>query len=310
MLGRARFLSSAARSALRRYPASISRSLRDTPPPLAADELAESWRRLTDTPGLAAACWLGHCSVMLRLGGLTILTDPVLSHVVGPKLGGRTFGAHRTSPAIADAGSLPAPDLVLISHAHYDHLDRPTLATLAGTSPNPARVITARRTRRLIPQGFSGVAELHWGNTTQIGSLRITALRPKHWGARHIWDIHRGYNSYLLEADGARVLFAGDTALTSAFDRLGPIDLAIFGIAAYDPWIHAHANPEQVWTMASTMPARALLPVHHSTFNLSNEPPDEPVRRLLRAAASPLPSSPSPRIILASPGEIVPLSPS
>lgn len=293
---------------MRRYPASLSRSLRETPPPLAADQLAESWRQLSLPSGLSAACWLGHCSVMLRLGGLTILTDPVLSHVVGPRLAGRTFGAHRLSPSVASAGSLPSPDLVLISHAHYDHLDRPTLAALAGSPSSQTRVITARRTSRLIPRGFSSISELHWGNTIEVQGLRITALRPKHWGARHIWDVHRGYNSYLLEADGSRVLFAGDTAMTSAFDSLGPIDLAIFGIAAYDPWIHAHANPEQVWSMATSMPARALLPVHHSTFNLSNEPPDEPVRRLLEAAAAPLPLPQAPRIILASPGEIVPLA--
>lgn len=247
---------------------------------------------------LAHCVWLGQSTVLLRIAGLTIVTDPVLSETIGVRLGPWTIGPRRLAPAPIAPGGLPPIDLVLISHAHYDHLDRPTLRAIA--SPG-VRVLTATRTRSLIPRGFADVEELAWGATVRIGSLAVTAMRPSHWGARTIWDRRRGFNSYVLGADdGPRILYAADTALTDAFDTLAgtPIDLAIFGVDAYDPWIHAHASPEQIWAMFRATGAGRLLPVHHSTFKLGNEPIDEPLRRL-RAAAG----DQADRIVAPRPGE-------
>jgi L-ascorbate metabolism protein UlaG (beta-lactamase superfamily) len=288
----------AARAA-RRYPAAVlGPGLAEPPPPDPSGQWMDAWHRTitafppSSTPP-AAAAWLGHCSVLLRIAGMTILTDPVWSSRIGVRIGGRTIGIPRLHAPPIPLSSLPPIDLILISHAHIDHLDRPTLLHLA--SPQ-TRVITARHTASLIPRGFARVDELHWDQSLAIGPLHLRAIRPNHWGARTAWDRHRGFNSYLLtDVDAARsVLFAGDTALTDAFDHLHAEtpDLAIMGIGAYDPFERAHATPEQVWQMASTMRARHLMPVHFGTFRLSDEPPGDPMRRLL-AAAGAAPATPT-----------------
>lgn len=284
-----RSLTDAIRSGWRRYPRELMASVgpvaggpaRRGLPPRA---LLKAWRRLEAIEGASAVAWLGHCSVLLRLGGKTILTDPVLAPRIGVTLRGRTVGLSRLVPPALDAHQLPPIDLVLVSHAHFDHLDKPTLRAIAGKD---TVVVTAARTRRLIPAGFARVIELDWMEALEVNGLTIAAIRPKHWGARTAWDIHRGYNAYVLQPAGAAaptVLFAGDTAFTHAFDDLRGIELAIMGIGAYAPWEHAHATPEQVWRMVTAMRAERLLPVHHSTFDLGEEPAGEPLERLLRAA--------------------------
>ncbi len=239
---------------------------------------------------------IGHATVLMHIGGRIILTDPVFSSRIGVRMLGKTFGLGRIRPPAIEIEHLPRIDAVLLSHAHFDHLDRPSLERLAAGPARGAAVITATGTRRLIPGGFAQVVELGWNRVARIGGgsggepLCVTALRPMHWGARTIADRHRGFNAYVLESGARRVFFAGDTALTDHFERIGPADLSIFGIGAYDPWEHAHATPEQVWSMYTGMaggrPAGALLPMHHSTFVLGREPLDEPLQRLLRAARS------------------------
>ncbi|MCC7388635.1 MAG: MBL fold metallo-hydrolase [Phycisphaerales bacterium] len=228
-----------------------------------------------------AAAWLGHGGLLLRQGETTCLVDPVLSERIGPRIGGRVIGPGRLSAAPVGVDRLPEIDLVLITHAHYDHLDRATLEQLArrGTV-----VVTSRRTRRLIPRGFGSVIELHWDGVVEVGGVRVSALRPEHWGGRTAVDVLRGCNSYLVESDGRRTLAPGDTAETGEFAGLGPIDLAAFGIGAYSPSEHHHATPEQVWGMFRSVPGERLLPVHHSTFEISGERVEEPMARLLAAA--------------------------
>lgn len=226
------------------------------------------------------AAWLGHAGVLVRQGGLTIAVDPVLSERIGPRIGGRTIGPGRLVRGPGVEG-LPPIDLVLITHAHYDHLDRPTLERLARSETT---VVTARRTRRLVPRGFGRVVELGMDESIEVGGVRVSALRPEHWGGRTAVDVARGCNSYLIESDDRRTLAPGDTAETGEFDALGRIDLAAFGIGAYEPSEHHHATPEQVWRMFCAMPGAVLLPVHHSTFEISREGVDEPMRRLLAAA--------------------------
>ncbi|VAX36349.1 hypothetical protein MNBD_PLANCTO03-739 [hydrothermal vent metagenome] len=228
-----------------------------------------------------AAAWLGHGGVLLRQGGMTILVDPVLGDRIGPRVGGRTIGPSRLRPSPVEVRGLPTVDLVLITHAHYDHLDRPTLEQLArpGTT-----VLTSKRTRRLIPRGFGNVVELHWDGVVEVGGVRVSALRPEHWGGRTAIDVLRGCNSYMIESGDRRTLAPGDTAETDEFASAGEVDLALFGIGAYEPSEHHHATPEQVWRMFCEMPGRVLLPVHHSTFAISGEHVDEPMTRLMTAA--------------------------
>jgi L-ascorbate metabolism protein UlaG (beta-lactamase superfamily) len=231
-----------------------------------------------------AAAWIGHATILVRLGGMTILTDPIFSNRVGLGLGLITAGPRRlVAPAIT-LQQLPPIDLLLISHAHFDHLDRPTLSRL----PKNTAVVTAHHTSDLLNDlGFDSVTELRWGESTTVRGLKITAQEVVHWGARTFYDLHRGYNSYLLEAAGRRVLYGGDTAYHEGFKSIGEagkVDLAAIGIGAYNPYIRAHANPEQAWAMGQFARAENLLPIHHSTFRLSHEPDREPMERLLAAA--------------------------
>lgn len=275
---------SGAKSASRRYPQELWRSLREAPAWGCADEVT---RAALDRLGRArfGAAWLGHATVLVRLGDDLVLADPVLSDRIGPRIGGRSIGLGRLAPAPVGPADLEPPTVILLSHAHFDHLDRPTLQALASPA---VRVVTAPGTRGLIPRGFGQVDELPPGDSLTIGALRFTAIRPNHWGARTALDTDRGYNSYLIESLSGRprrVLFGGDTAMTNAFDGL-KADLAILGIGGYQPWVHAHATPEQVWEMVQRARADRLIPIHHSTFPLSSEPITEPLERLSDTAGA------------------------
>jgi L-ascorbate metabolism protein UlaG (beta-lactamase superfamily) len=231
-----------------------------------------------------SAVWIGHATILLRIGHLTVLTDPVFSTRVGLGLGVATVGPRRlTAPAIP-LKALPKIDLILLSHAHFDHLDRPTLDRLPKRTP----VITAHETRDLIADlGFRNITELRWNEQTHLNGLTLTAREVKHWGARTFYDSHRGYNGYVLAAAKARILYGGDTAYHEGFSELAPaggVDLAILGIGAYDPYIRAHSTPEQAWAMANHAKADRILAMHHSTFRLSHEPMGEPLERLQAAA--------------------------
>jgi L-ascorbate metabolism protein UlaG (beta-lactamase superfamily) len=228
-----------------------------------------------------AAAWIGHATVLLRIGGKNILTDPVLGGRVGLGLGLATGGPARLVAPAVRLRELPKLDAILISHAHYDHLDRPTLSRL----PKSVPVITAAHTRDLIDDlGFKHVTELNWGDSAQLENLTIKAWEVRHWGARNMQDHHRTACSFIIEADGRRVLFGGDTAFGHHFESAGRVDLAILGIGAYNPWEAGHATPEQAWRMADEMRADFVMPMHHSTFRLSHEPMGEPIERLLGAA--------------------------
>jgi L-ascorbate metabolism protein UlaG (beta-lactamase superfamily) len=232
-----------------------------------------------------AAAWIGHATVLLRIGGMTVLTDPVLSNRVGVGLGLITGGPRRLVAPALSVRELPKLDLILLSHAHFDHLDRPTLVRL----PKRVPVVTARGTHDLVRDlGFRTVTELQWGEHVQVGDVTVTAREVRHWGARTFYDHHRGFNAYLLESGRRRVLYGGDTAYHDYFSDLGPrgVDLAVLGIGAYDPYVAAHATPEQALAMADHARADHVLPMHHSTFRLSHEPVGEPIERFMAAVGA------------------------
>jgi L-ascorbate metabolism protein UlaG (beta-lactamase superfamily) len=232
--------------------------------------------------GLHAA-WIGHATVLLKIDGFTILTDPVFSTRVGIGLGPFTLGLKRLVEPALELEELPHIDLVLLSHAHMDHFDLPSLRALERRKPE---VVTARGTSDLLRVArYRRVEEIGWGQELRAGPAVIRGLEVRHWGARMRTDTWRGYNGYLIKVGRHRVLFGGDTAMTDAFRHVGGAGLAIMPIGAYNPWIRAHCNPEQAWTMASEH-ARAdcVLPVHHGTFSLSREPAGEPLERLLACA--------------------------
>jgi L-ascorbate metabolism protein UlaG (beta-lactamase superfamily) len=234
--------------------------------------------------GLHAA-WLGHTTVLLRLDGFTILTDPVLGARVGLNFGPVTVGIKRLVAPALEPAELPHIDLIVLSHAHFDHFDIPTLRRLEnrGTS-----VVTAARTRDLLrARRYRAVHELGWGESVKAGPAEVRAFRVNHWGARVRSDTYRGYNGYTMQVGRHRVLFGGDTAYTTEFRALRsarPFDLAIMPVGAYNPWIHYHCTPEQAWRMAEDAGSECFLPVHHQTFVLGREPYLEPIERLEGAA--------------------------
>jgi len=241
----------------------------------------ENW---SDT-GLHAA-WLGHSSVLLKIDGITVLTDPVLGSRAGLTVGPVTVGLKRLVAPALTVEETPQPDLILLSHTHMDHFD---ITTLRGLESPETQVITAARTSDLLrTPKYQEVTELAWGQQTRFKDLTIRAFEVNHWGARMRTDTWRGFNGYVIDSPRYRILFGGDTAMTNTFRKMRtsrPVDLAIMPIGAYNPWIHAHCTPEQALKMANDAGSDFVLPVHHKTFNLSSEPYLEPIERMVNAVA-------------------------
>ena len=235
--------------------------------------------------------WLGHATVLINFYGLRVLTDPVLFPRIGVNAWLTTLGPLRLTSCALPASQLPEVDVVLVSHAHFDHLDTRSLGSIRG---RPAAV-TAHATADLLPRRrYSSVHELRWDDSVRLrtarGELEVQAIQVKHWGARLGGaDAYRGYNGYILKREGRTLLFGGDTAHTplfASYRRYGPFEAAIMPIGAYDPWIHNHCTPEQAVGMADAAGARLFVPIHHRTFALSREAFDEPITRAQMALSA------------------------
>jgi len=238
---------------------------------------------LWDTQNVTAA-WLGHATVLIGFYGLNILTDPSLFRRIGADTPVGTIGPKRLiAPALRPA-QLPRIDLVLLSHAHMDHTDIPSLRAM----PGRPRAVAARGTLDLLSNTkICEPVSLRWGEQTRIrtenGEVNVCAFEVKHWGARWRHDTYRGYNGYLLEREGRKIIFGGDTAWTDSFRslrRFGPVDMAIMPIGAYQPWECSHCTPEQAVRMTNESGADYLLPIHFKTFAFGREGVNEPLTRL------------------------------
>jgi L-ascorbate metabolism protein UlaG (beta-lactamase superfamily) len=234
--------------------------------------------------------WLGHATVLINFYGVRILTDPALYSRIGVDLGVGTLGPLRLVQCALTPQALPEIDVVLVSHAHFDHLDTPSLGSIRGM---PAAVMAPETSDLLPRRPYSSVREIRWNQsatvTTPHGDLLVRAIEVKHWGARIRRDTWRGYTGWIVEREGRRLLIGGDTAVTPAFEslrRFAPFDAAIMPIGAYNPWIYNHCTPEQAVAMADAAGARVIVPVHHQSFRLSNEPFMEPIERIQAALAS------------------------
>jgi L-ascorbate metabolism protein UlaG (beta-lactamase superfamily) len=234
---------------------------------------------------------LGHSTVLMNMLGVRVLTDPVFSTRVGPGVNPLILGPKRIFRPALRPKEFAAPDVLVLSHAHFDHFDVASLRAFSRDTP----VITAKHTGDLLRAlRFREVHELDWGRSVQLTprgeTIRITALEVAHWGARLMRDHHRGYNGYLLERGGHAVCFAGDTAYTRAFAQLrslsNRLDLMLMPIGAYNPWIRSHCSPEQAAAMANQAGAFGFVPIHHETFKLGAEPMEEPAIRLRAAFAN------------------------
>jgi L-ascorbate metabolism protein UlaG (beta-lactamase superfamily) len=236
------------------------------------------------------AAWLGHSTVLLNFYGLTILTDPTLMPRIGAGIGIATVGPKRLVSVPLDFSELPPIDLLLLSHAHFDHFDMPTLHKFPAT----AKAVTAKSTLDLFShmKFRQNVTELRWGQATTLatahGDVRLEAFEVNHWGARWRTDKHRGYNGYILEREGKKLMFGGDTANTDKFQLIrnkGRFDLAIMPIGSYKPFKKCHCTPEESVKMTNDAGAEKVLPVHFKTFRLGEEGTTEPMERLEAAIA-------------------------
>jgi L-ascorbate metabolism protein UlaG (beta-lactamase superfamily) len=238
-----------------------------------------------DGAALAAASpsltWVGHATYALRLGGKMIVTDPVWSERVG-------LQRRRAPPGVA-LERMPRIDVVTVSHAHYDHLDLPTLRRIG---PEALYVVPRDVGDILRGAGLLRVVELDWWQTHEQDGLRITLVPAQHWSMRMPWDRNkRLWGGFVVEGAEGRVYHAGDTAFSErVFSEIGArfpaIDWAMFPIGAYDPeWFMQgqHINPEEALQAFEILGAKTFCAMHWGTFKLTDEPLGEPPARL-RAA--------------------------
>ncbi len=253
------------------------------------------------------ATWIGHSTVLLQIGGLNVLTDPVFSPRASPV---QWAGPLRIMPPALPIELLPPLDVVAISHNHYDHLDRLAVKQIALANPEATWIAPLGLGRFIRRWGARRVVELDWWESAResgIGSgesresgkheirstLEITATPARHFSARWFGDRNRSlWCGYALEMNGFRAWFAGDTAYHPDFGeagkRCGPFDFVMIPIGAYEPrWFmqSVHVNPEeaiQVYQdVTGSGPSPLMLAIHWGTFRLTDEPMEEPPKRTL-----------------------------
>jgi N-acyl-phosphatidylethanolamine-hydrolysing phospholipase D len=233
--------------------------------------------------------WIGHATLLVQMDHVTFLTDPIWSERASPV---DFAGPERLQPPGVALDALPPIDFVLVSHNHYDHLDEETLGELARRNPQTRFIVPLENAHTLRDAGVRNVVELDWGQSVRVAGVEIVCLPTQHWSARGPFDGRVAlWSSYAVVGPEHRFYFAGDTGYFDGFARvgahLGPFDLAAVPIGAYLPvemMQHHHMNPEEAVRAGLDLRARNLVPMHYGTFDLSDEPPDEPPRRF-RAAA-------------------------
>ena len=236
--------------------------------------------------GRLGITFIGHSSFFLQIGGKNIVIDPNFARWL--------FVLKRLRRPGVRIMDLPPIDAVLVTHAHFDHLHRPSLRAIARAT----RRQSGRRPTIIVPQhlkdlvfdlGYEDVVELRWWEATKLGGVSITHTPSNHWGARIIRDLHRGFGGYVLQSKNHSVYHAGDTAYFEGFSEIGKRlhpEIALLPIGAYDPpsFRAVHTSPEDAVQAFVDLKADYMIPMHFGTFKLSHEPMEEPVQRLIKDA--------------------------
>jgi L-ascorbate metabolism protein UlaG (beta-lactamase superfamily) len=240
---------------------------------------------LRANPGPPMVTWIGHATLLVQLEGVNILTDPQWSERASPV---GFAGPRRVTPPGMALETLPTIHAVVISHDHYDHLDLATVTRLAATH-RPQFLVPLGMKAWFTASGIDRVDELDWWESRPVRGLTITALPVQHWSQRAPWDLNRRlWAGWAIVGQERRAFFAGDTGYYSPIfheigERLGPFDLAAVAIGAYEPpriMKHTHTTPEESLQIFADVRARRFLAIHWGTFDLADEPLDEPPRRL------------------------------
>ncbi len=235
---------------------------------------------------------VGHSTFLVQTQGVNLLTDPVWAERAGP-LG--WLGPKRATPPALALDDLPPLDAILLSHNHYDHMDLATLARLAGSRPCPVwtplgnDAILRKHNQRIDARA------LDWGQSVEIGPLRLTLEPALHWSARGRGDRRMAlWGSFMIAGSGGAIYFAGDTGYGDGalFPQIAarhpPIRLALLPIGAYAPrWFMAdqHCDPDEALAIFQALGAERGIACHWGAFRLTDEPYDEPPRRLAQALA-------------------------
>lgn len=231
--------------------------------------------------------WMGHSTLFLELDGVQVLTDPIWSERASPFSG---VGPRRWYPAPLGLEQLPRPHIVVISHNHYDHLDRATVLRMKDWE-----------TRFVVPLGVGAllrawgipshrITELDWWDQTQEGGLTLTCTPSRHASGRGLLDRDQSlWAGFAFHTEQHRVYFSGDTGFFPEFEeigqQLGPFDLTCFEIGAYaQAWPDWHLGPEQALKAHTLVQGRAMLPIHWGLFDLSTHGWTEPAERLVAEA--------------------------
>lgn len=231
--------------------------------------------------------WLGHSSVIIRMGGVTVLTDPVIVPLSTPA----SPLPVRLAPTPLKVEQLPRIDVILISHGDYDHLHKPTIRALARRYPHATVLAPQGVAALLIASGYPAAREPAEGETVSVGKLDITALPAKHETRRNPLGVRNGAAASWELSDGKiRILFIGDTAYGPVFKRIraerGPYNVVLVPIGAYEPRslvANMHETPEEAVQVARDLGAKLAIAIHWGTFALSPDRPAETRKRFLAA---------------------------
>lgn len=249
----------------------------------------------TDTAALTANrqkttfTWIGHSSALLQLQAVNILIDPVFSERVSPF---RFAGPKRLVSLPFEISAMPTIDVVVISHAHYDHLDLPTLRALEKRSPGRTLFLVPLGLKSLLKsESIRNVQEVDWWDQVRVKNIVLTLTPVQHWSRRGFFDTDKTlWGGWFVSSDKFKFFFAGDTGYSQDFQeihkRLGDVDLAMLPIGTYEPrWFMQkyHVNPEEALQIHQDLKAKISIGVHWGTFRLSDEPLEKPVQDLIAA---------------------------
>jgi len=245
-------------------------------------------RALRENRSEATLTWVGHSTLLVQLDGVNLLTDPHWSNRASPF---SFAGPRRVTPPGIRFEDLPPIDLVLISHDHYDHLDVATVKRLAADH-RPLFLVPLGLKAWFADLGISSVEELDWWQSRSFNGLTFACLPAQHFSARSFWDRNRRlWSGWAVLGREKRLFFGGDTGYYDLFKeigrRWGPFDLAAISIGAYMPaaiMAKTHTTPEEALRLFQDVRGQRFVGIHWGTFDLAEEPIEEPPARLLAEA--------------------------